>query len=122
MRLHAKALYVAKALGKADEINAAIFTAMHVKKSRLMTESSLADIFEAHGVDKKTFAKTFNSFGIRSQVNLADSRAKSYRIQGTPEMVVNGKYRVSTSMTGSQGNMLKVVDFLVEKERALLAQ
>jgi thiol:disulfide interchange protein DsbA len=31
---------------------------------------------------------------------------------------VNGKYHVSTRKAGSQADMLKVVDFLVAKERA----
>jgi thiol:disulfide interchange protein DsbA len=31
--------------------------------------------------------------------------------------MVNGKYRISTRKVGSQANMLKLADFLIEKER-----
>jgi thiol:disulfide interchange protein DsbA len=33
-------------------------------------------------------------------------------------MVVNGKYRISSRLTGGQAEMLKVAEFLIEKERA----
>lgn len=119
---HAKAFYTAKALGVADKVNPAIFTAMNVQRNRLANEAAIAKIFVAQGVDAEKFSKTYNSFGVSSQVKLSESRAKSYRVQGTPEMVVNGKFRVSSSMTGSQEAMLDVVSFLVEKERATLAK
>jgi thiol:disulfide interchange protein DsbA len=31
--------------------------------------------------------------------------------------MVNGKYQISTRQAGSQANMLKVADYLIEKER-----
>ena len=51
----------------------------------------------------------------------ANSRARAAKITGTPEMMVNGKYRISIRKAGSQANMLKVADFLIAKERAALA-
>lgn len=120
MILHAKAFYTAKALGQFDKFNDLLFSAMNVKKNRLKNAAAVKKIFVDNGVDPQKFDQTINSFGVQSQVQLADSRARAYRIQGTPEIVVNGKYRVSSSMSGGQGQMLKVVDFLVAKERALL--
>ncbi|MCK5880487.1 MAG: thiol:disulfide interchange protein DsbA/DsbL [Sinobacterium sp.] len=122
MKMHAKAFYTAKALGKFDQMNDVLFQTMNVKRNRLKTEASVKSVFVANGVDAKKFDATFNSFGVKSQVNLADSRAKSYGIQGTPEIVVNGKYRVSSVSAGGQAQMLKVVEFLIAKERATLAK
>lgn len=120
MKLHAQGFYVAKALGILDKIHQPFFNALNLEKKRLNDEDALARFFSTYGVNKDTFDKTFNSFAVTSQVDLADSRARSYGIQGTPEIVVNGKYRVSSALTGSQANMLKVASFLVEKERAAL--
>lgn len=122
MKLHARAFFTAKALGVSDELDAAIFNEMNVKRSRLKDESVIAGLFVKNGIDKDKFSKTFNSFGVTSQVSLAESRAKSYRVQGTPELIVNGKYRVSSTMTGNQADMLKVVDFLIAEERKKLAK
>jgi thiol:disulfide interchange protein DsbA len=54
---------------------------------------------------------------VTSQVNQGDARARAAKITGTPSLMVDGKYRVSAAKAGSQADMLKVVDFLVEKER-----
>jgi len=121
MELHAQAFYTAKAL-RSEKAHDALFNAMNVKKNRLKTTDAVKKVFTDAGVDGEKFDKTISSFGIMSQLNLAKSRLKAYRTQGTPEMIVNGKYRVSSSLAGSQGNMLKVVDYLVAKERALLAK
>lgn len=118
MELHARAFYTANALGILDKTHDAFFSALNVERQRLNNQNSIAAFFSKFGVEKKTFDNTFNSFGVNSQVKLAESRAVSYRMQGTPEMVVNGKYRVAGNLAGSHQNMLKVAQFLVEKERA----
>jgi len=51
-------------------------------------------------------------------VRQANARARAAKITGTPALMVNGKYHVSTRKAGSQANMLKVAEFLIEKERA----
>jgi thiol:disulfide interchange protein DsbA len=122
MKMHAKAFYTAKSLGNFEQMNGVLFQTMNVKKNRLKSQSAVKSVFTANGVDGKKFDAVFNSFGVNSQVNLAESRARSYGIQGTPELVVNGKYRVSSSAAGGQAQMLKVVDYLVSKERASLPQ
>ena len=75
----------------------------------------------ANGVSGEQFSKAFDSFGVNSQVRQADSRARSARITGTPEIVVAGKYRVNTRGAGGQSQMLKIADYLIEKERSARA-
>lgn len=118
MAIHAQAFFTAQALGVLDKIHDPFFARLNIEKKPLDSEDDLAVFFAQYGVDKKNFQKTFNSFGITSQLNLADSRARSYHIQGTPEIIVNGKYRVSSTMSGSQAKMLEVADYLIAKERA----
>lgn len=116
MRTHAKVFYTARALGVLDKVHSKIFDAMHKDKKRLVETDEIAVLFETAGVEKDKFMKVFDSFSIESQVQQADSRARGYKITGTPEMIVNGKYRVSSRMAGSQEEMLKVVEYLAAKE------
>ena len=117
MKTHAQAFYTAKALGVLDKVHQPIFDAINLERNMLQNEKSLAALFAKHGVDEERFSKVFNSFAVKSQVEQADARARGYGISGTPEMVVNGKYRVSTRTAGGQREMLKVVEHLVEQER-----
>lgn len=121
MKVHAQAFYAAKALGVLDKVHEPLFTSLVVERKRLGSAEELADLFAGYGVDKDKFISTFNSFGVVSQVKQADARARSYGITGTPELVVNGKYRVSSGKAGGQAEMLDVVDFLVNKERQAAA-
>ena len=121
MEPHAKAFYAAQALGVLDKMHGALFAAMHVDRKRLKDEAEIQEVFVANGVAPEDFDKAFRSFGVGSQVRQAGSRARSARITGTPEMMVAGKYRITTRKAGSQSNMLKIVDFLIEKERLAAA-
>lgn len=123
-QFHAQAFYTAQALGLSERIHEPFFSAINVQGNMLNTPDKLFELFAAFGVKRDQFDKTFASFGVTSQTNQAKSRVLSYRIEGTPEIVVNGKYRVSGSASGkslpeaqAHQRMLQVVDFLIEKER-----
>ncbi len=121
MVLHAKMYYTAKQLNLIDQMHAAFFTAMHVEKKRFKNEAEIAKFFADFGIDEETFNKTFNSFSVSSLVKQAEAKASAYKITGTPEMIVNGKYHISARLAGSQPNMLKVASYLIEKERQAMA-
>lgn len=118
MKLHAKAFYAAEALGVYDTMHTVIFKAMHVDRKRLGSDKSIRELFVANGVDGDAFDRAFDSFGVNSQVRQAESRARAAKITGTPSLMVNGKYLISARKAGSQSNMLKVADHLVEMELA----
>ena len=122
MELHAQAFYTAQILGVLDTMHPVIFQAMNVDGKRLQSEEELAKLFAANGVAEEDFSKAFSSFGVNSQVRQANARARAAKITGTPALLVNGKYHVSTRKAGGQAQMLQVVDYLVEKERAAAAK
>jgi thiol:disulfide interchange protein DsbA len=118
MELHARAFYTAQVLGVMDTMHTVLFQAMNVDRKRLSSEAEIAALFTANGVSAEDFGKAFASFGVSSQVRQANSRARAAKITGTPALMVNGKYHISTRKAGSQANMLKLAEFLIEKERA----
>ena len=118
MEIHARAYYVSKALGVLDLTHQPMFNALNLQRKPLNNVDQLGAFFAELGVDSDKFQKAYKSFGVNSQVKQADARARSYKITGTPEIVVDGKYRVSARMAGGQAEMLKVVDYLVAKIRA----
>ena len=117
MNTHARIYYAAEVLGVLDKAHPAVFKAMNVDRKKLLEEDDIAALFVTLGVSKEDFSKAFNSFGVKSSVRQADARARGYKITGTPEMVVNGKYRISASTAGGQVKMLDVANYLIKKER-----
>ncbi len=121
MELHAKLYYASLALGVNEEVHWDIFKAMNEERNPLASEQAILDLVEKLGQDRAAFQRALNSFGVNSQVTRAKANAAAYGVRGTPEMVVAGKYRVSTTMTGSQDKMLLVVAALVDRERQMAA-
>jgi len=122
MEVHAQVYYTAEALDAVDVLHEPIFNAINVEGNRLMNEDAIGALFAAHGISQSDFESAFNSFSVRTKVNQAENRMQDYEIRSTPNMIVNGKYLVTTGENvRTQAEMLEVVDFLVEKERSLLA-
>jgi len=118
MELHARAYYAAEVLGVEKKMTPVLFQAMNVDGKRLRSEDEIKELFVANGVSPEDFSKAFESFGVSSQVKQAEAHARAAKLNGTPAMMVNGKYFISTRKAGSQAGMLEVADFLIAQERA----
>ena len=68
------------------------------------------------GVKAATFIATANSFSVDTRVRQADQLVKDYRVQGTPTVVVNGKYRLDVQSAGGPDQVIELVKWLVAKE------
>lgn len=115
--LHARAFFTAQALGVLEEVHKPFFEAIHNQKRRLNTEQKVMKFFAEHGVSDEDFRKAYSSFAVDSKVRRAHQFARKYGIQGTPSVVVNGKYRIDTGMA-KQGfpGIIKAINHLIEVE------
>lgn len=115
---HAQLYYTAQVLGVLDQVNDQIFNAFHVQRKQLLSKADQRKfLMEKAGVSAADFDKAYDSFTVKSRMKQADQRINSFGINGVPAVIVQGKYIVDASTAGGQRNILKVVDFLIEKER-----
>lgn len=112
---HAKAYYVAEALGVLDKVHDPLFDGVQAKKE-LETEDQLAKFFAEHGVKEAEFRETYNSFMVDTKMRQAPEIAAKYGIDGVPAIIVNGKYRTTGSLAGTQEKMIDVMNELIKKE------
>lgn len=118
---HAQFFYVAESLGVLDKVNSSIFRAIHVENQHLLSKEDQRNfLHEKAGVAPVDFDKAYDSFTVKSRMKQADARIRSFGINGVPAFIVQGKYVVDSSTAGGNANILKVVDFLIEKERQAL--
>lgn len=115
---HARSYYAASALGQQDKLHRPLFDAIHLDERKLFTEDALIKFAAEVGLPKDDFRAAYDGFAIDGKVKQAMLATRDYGIDGVPSVIVNGKYRVTASLAGGQDRMLKVVDFLVDKERA----
>ncbi|AOA56976.1 thiol:disulfide interchange protein DsbA/DsbL [Acinetobacter larvae] len=110
----ARAYYVSEALGIRQKTHLPLMHAIHAENKQIFDQASLAKFYTAYGVPEAKFNGLFNSFAISAKIAESNKLAQQYQLTGVPAVVVNGKYIV----TGEDGKVTQVLDYLVKKERA----
>ena len=116
-RRHQQLFYTLEAMGKADALGDSVFHAIHVDNDRLDTVDRMTALLSRHGVDRKQFVDTWESFAVRTKMRRAAQVSEAYGVDGVPAMAVNGRYYTSPSMAGSNQGALRVMDWLIAQER-----
>jgi thiol:disulfide interchange protein DsbA len=127
-----RAYLAAQALGVAEKANDAMYDAVWSSrelssekpsgglkpKEALPTIEDMAKVYAKFGVDPKEFVAVANSFTINTKMNRSDELMKAYGIQGTPTLVVNGKYKIEPLKFKDLSQSIELVKWLVSKEAA----
>ena len=121
MEFFARIFFSAEELGVVEQIHLPLYNALLVEQQKLGTEDALASWFAEYGVESTAFLKAFNSTAVERRVQRAEARTRAYNLGNVPQVIVNGKYAIDITRTGGRPQMLAVVDYLVNKERALSA-
>lgn len=122
--------YTAAALDLIPKMHDAVYSAVWTSKELSVTEADgrrlkspqptledAARYFEKKaGVKPEQFLATAKSFSVDAQCRRADALVKAYRVEGTPTLIVNGRYKVGGEALRDQNNLIGLVRFLVEKE------
>jgi len=120
--LHAKMFYTAEALvasgviKNADDFREAAFEEFHQRGNRLLSESSLKQLFARFGVTDEQFDSAWNSFDVDRRLRLAQDLASRYSIDAVPAIVVNGKYKTGAGLAGGNAELFEVIDELIARE------
>ena len=115
----ARAYITAEMLGIEDKSHIAMMDAIWKERKQFRTVDELADFYMQFGIERSAFLANYQSFAADSQLRKSQRDVQLFGITGTPSMVVNRKYRVTSSKNvGDFNTMLDVVDFLVSKESA----
>lgn len=118
-KVHARTYYTLEVMGQVDKMHVPIFDEIHkAKKSRLDKESDMFEFIGNNGINKDEFIEIYKSFSVDNMMRKAIKQLQDYKVHGVPAMAVNGKYLVTGETAQSYENMLRIVDFLIEKESA----
>ena len=113
--------YAFEVLGVLDKLHRPLFDAIH--KDRLKTDNpaALGEWLTKNGLEPKKFEATMKSFGVQSKLKRAAQLTGASRIDGTPALMVQGRFTISSEQGKSREGMLSVAESLagqVRKTRA----
>jgi protein dithiol oxidoreductase (disulfide-forming) len=119
-----RAYISAQLLGVAERAHQGIFDAVWKSGELAITKRPLPSLEDAAkvyarltGVKPETFLATAHSFSVDMKIKAADAQILAMQVPGTPCLIVNGKYRLSTE-NQIEGGPIELVKFLVAKESA----
>lgn len=115
---HQQLHYTLEALGKADELSDRVYQAIHVQQIDLDRRDRMADFVARNGVDRQRFIEAFDSAAVRAKMQDATAVVNAYKVDSVPTFAVNGKWVTAPFMLGgSNAGALRVIDYLLAKER-----
>lgn len=127
--LFQRAFYTAQQLGIVDKTHDAMFKAIWGRGELAVVDAggrikdpppTMDDVAQFYartaGIDAKKFIDTSKSFMVDANVRRAESWMRNCRIDQTPTIVVNGKYRLHVQSAGGINEMMSLVEWLVLQE------
>lgn len=114
----ATAFYALEGMGQIKQVDDALYQAIHVQQVGLFDLDSISAVVTKNGVDKAKFAAAYNSFAVQSKVTRAKQMLRSYNIQGTPTLIVDGRFVITGLQPADTIKVLNEVINQVRKERA----
>jgi protein dithiol oxidoreductase (disulfide-forming) len=86
-------------------------------KSPQPTIEDAAAFFEKKaGIKQAQFLATAKSFSVDANCRRADQLVKAYRIDGTPTIIVNGRYKIGAQKLADPGELVEMVKWLIAKD------
>lgn len=113
--------YAFEALGLLDKLHRPLFDAIHGDRLRTDNAEALGEWLTKKGVDPKKFDAAVKSFGVQSKTKRASQMTGASRIDGTPALMVQGRYTISVDQGGSGEGMLANAGQLIPMVRKALS-
>lgn len=116
----AQAYFTADILGIEDKIHEPLFNAIHLEDQEALRDDkdALKAFFGKYGVKPQDFDSTWDSFGVQARMSQSQQLTTRYGINGVPTFIINGKWKTGAGYQMGYPDIIKCVDFLVQKELA----
>lgn len=116
---YARAFYAAKSQGLVAATHGAMFRALHELRSLPIsqpTPQEIAGFYAGYGADPQRFVAAMASAPVEAELERARQFLRRSGVEGTPNIIVNGRYRVIGQ--SSFDDVLRVAEHLIALERA----
>lgn len=110
-----KMYYTLEALGRVNDMQRKVFTAIHAEKINLNTQEGIVAWAVKQGIDQKKFVDTYNSFAVNTKVTKAKQLTNAFKIDGVPSLGVAGRFYTDATLAKGMTRALQVVEQLASE-------
>jgi thiol:disulfide interchange protein DsbA len=110
----ARAYYAAKKLGVLDRTHDLLFEKKFKEQYPINSMDEIADFYASQGVNRAEFLKIANSPEVDAQIKKDLALIQAWGVDGTPTIVVDGKYRSANIKSFKE--LVALTQWLVQQE------
>lgn len=107
--------YTFEALNRVSDLHPVFW--QDILSGKITSEADLQNWLLDHNVDLKQWNAAYSSFAVTMHTQQALQAWQNYQLDATPYIAVAGKYLTAPHMAGSRQKTIKVLDWLIERER-----
>jgi thiol:disulfide interchange protein DsbA len=117
-KYHATLFYVGQMLDPdgSKHVHSKIFEALQKQHRKINDDDAMTRFFTELGFSAEQVKNALKSMEMKAMMARADEVGTKSKADSVPVIIINGKYRTSPSMVGSEETLLQVVDYLVKRE------
>ena len=112
-----KMYYALEALGRVNDMQRKVFTAMHAERINLMSQDAIVAWVTKQGIDQKKFVDAYNSFAVNTKVTKAKQITDAFKIDGVPSFGVAGRFYTDGTLAKGMTRALQVVEQLARETK-----
>jgi thiol:disulfide interchange protein DsbA len=114
---HARIYYTLELLNEVERLHLKVYYSYHVEELFMSKPEVMEQWAVKNGIDRRKWVDAYFSPETDAKIARAVRATKAYSIEGTPSIVVDGRYLTSGSMAPSLKGMIPVVEDLIRLTR-----
>ncbi len=114
---HARIYYTLELLGEAGRLHQKVYHSYHVEELPMSKPDVMEQWAVKNGIERRRWLDAYYSPEVDARIARAHELARRYEVQGTPTVVVDGRYLTSSSMTPTVRGVIPVVEDLIRLAR-----
>ena len=99
------------------ELITRVFQSIHDQKRRLSSPEAVKRFFVSQGFTEEQVNNARNSMAFQAKIKRAQEISASSQATSVPTIIINGKYRTSPYIAGSEENLMEIIDMLAKREK-----
>jgi protein dithiol oxidoreductase (disulfide-forming) len=115
---HARIYYTLEQLGELERLHQKVYFSYHVEELHMSKPDVMERWAVANGIDRERWRKAYSSPEVNARIENAKGWSEAYSLQGTPSLVVDGRYLTSSSMASSYPEMVQILEELIRIARS----
>ncbi|MBI3936696.1 MAG: thiol:disulfide interchange protein DsbA/DsbL [Betaproteobacteria bacterium] len=119
---HARIYYTLEALNEVERLHQEVYRGYHVEELYMSKPDVMAGWAVRHGIDRQKWLGAYSSPEVENKVQRAKRLTRQYDVDGTPTIVVDGRYLTSGNMSDTLEGMIPILDDLIRIARQKRAE